>query len=96
MDRVIASWRAAGRLAPNPDLKFAMAMFLVPKPDGGVHHRLIIPTALWGLIIDYSPWTEFIVTPEFSLKLAAAAVREIPPGALMVKIDLNVPGLYAL
>lgn len=78
MVRAIASWRAAELLVPNPDLKFTMAMFLVPKADGGVRP-----------IIDYSPWTEFIVTPKFSLKSAVTAVREIPPDALMVKIDLN-------
>lgn len=33
MDRVIAAWKVAGLLVPNNNLKFAMPMFLVPKPN---------------------------------------------------------------
>lgn len=46
MDRVVESWKAAGLLTPNLNLKYAMPMFLVPKPDNGVRP-----------IIDYSLWT---------------------------------------
>lgn len=43
MDRVVAAWKDAGLLAPNPSLKFAMPMFLVAKPNNEVRP-----------IIDYS------------------------------------------
>lgn len=33
LDRVVESWKAAGLLKPNPNLKYVMPMFLVPKPD---------------------------------------------------------------
>lgn len=72
------SRKAAGLLTPNPNLKYAMPIFLVPKPDNGVRP-----------IIDYSLWTEYIVIPYFSLKSAGEAVREIPPGSYLVKIDLK-------
>lgn len=33
MDRVIHAWKDAGLLVPNPNLKIAMHMFLVAKPN---------------------------------------------------------------
>lgn len=33
MDRVVGAWKQAGLLVPNPNLKFAVAMFLVAKPN---------------------------------------------------------------
>lgn len=56
---------------PNPNLKFAMPTFLVPKPNNEVRP-----------IIDYSSWTDFIVTPKFSLKS-----KGIPENSLMIKVD---------
>lgn len=32
---VVESWKAAGLLTPNPNLKNAMPMFLIPMPDNG-------------------------------------------------------------
>lgn len=78
MDRVIAAWKSAGLLVPNNNLKFAMPMFLVPKPNNEVRPR-----------IDYSSWTDYIVTPRFSLKTAGEALRLIPANSLMIKIDLK-------
>lgn len=78
MDTVIEKWVENGLLIPNPNLKFAQPMFLVPKPDNKV-----CP------IIDYSEWTQFIVAPKFSLLTAGAAIREIPLGNTMVKLDLR-------
>lgn len=66
MDRVVTAWKAGGLLVPNPNLKFPMPMFLVPKPNGEVRS-----------ITDYSTWTEFIITPKFSLKTAGEASRLI-------------------
>lgn len=78
MDKIVRAWKGAGLLVPNRQLKHAMQMFLVPKPDGAVRP-----------IIDYSPWTEFIVAPHFSLLSAGGAVRKISPYAHMVKVDLK-------
>lgn len=78
MDKVVRAWKNAGLLVPNRQLKHAMQMFLVPKPDGAVRP-----------IIDYSPWTEFITAPHFSLLSAGEAVRRISPYAHMIKIDLR-------
>lgn len=79
MDRIVRAWKSAGLLlVPNRQLKHAMQMFLVPKADGSVRP-----------IIDYSTWTDFIVSPHFSLLSAGEAVRKISPYAHMVKIDLK-------
>lgn len=47
MDRVVTAWKTSGLLVPNPNLKFAMPMFLVPKPNGEV--RPIIDYSSIGL-----------------------------------------------
>lgn len=78
MDTVINKWIDNGLLVPNPNLKFAQPMFLVPKPDNKVR-----------LIIDYSEWTDFIIAPKFSLLTAGAAIRDIPLGKNMIKLDLR-------
>lgn len=78
MDTIINKWVDNGLLVPNPNLKFAQPMFLVPKPDNKVRP-----------IIDYSEWTPFIISPKFSLLTAGAAIREIPLGNVMIKLDLK-------
>lgn len=78
MDTVINKWVENGLLIPNPNLKFALPMFLVPKPDNKVRP-----------IIEYSEWTPFIIAPKFSLLTAGAAIREIPLGNVMIKLDLK-------
>lgn len=78
MDTVIEKWVHNGLLVPNPNLKYAQPMFLVPKPDNQVRP-----------VIDYSEWTPFIVAPKFSLLTAGAAIRKIPLGNLMIKLDLK-------
>lgn len=52
MDAVIETGVNNGLLVPNPSLKFSQAMFLVLKPNEKIRP-----------IIDYSPWTPFIVAP---------------------------------
>lgn len=78
MDSVIDRWKDNSLITPNPQLKYAQPMFLVPKADNGVRP-----------IIDYSEWTPYIVAPRFSLLTAGAAIREIPLGNLMIKLDLK-------
>lgn len=78
MDTVVDTWIDNGLLIVNPDLKFAQPMFLVPKPDNKVRP-----------IIDYSEWTQYIVAPKFSLLSAGAAIRDIPLGNVMIKLDLR-------
>lgn len=78
MDSVINTWVANGQLVPNPGLKFAKPMFLVPKPENQIRP-----------IIDYSEWTPFIKAPYFSLLTAGSATRKIPLGNVMIKIDLK-------
>lgn len=78
MDTVIDKWLKNGLLIPNPSLKYAQPMFLVPKPDDQVRP-----------IIDYSEWTPYIVAPKFSLLTAGAAIRKIPLGNVMIKLDLK-------
>lgn len=78
MDVVINKWIDNGLLVPNPTLKFAQPMFLVPKPDNKVRP-----------IVDYSEWTEFITAPKFSLLSAGEAIRNIPLGNNMIKLDLK-------
>lgn len=56
MDTIVNKWVENGLLIPNPNLKFAQPMFLVPKPNNKVRP-----------IIDYSEWTDFIIAPKFSL-----------------------------
>lgn len=51
-------------------------MFIVPKPDNGVRPIIYL-------------WTAYIVIPYFSLKSNGEAVRQIPPGSYLVKIDLK-------
>lgn len=53
-------------------------MFLDTKPDNQVRP-----------IIDYSAWTPFIKAPHLSLLTAGSAIRKIPLGNLMIKIDLK-------
>lgn len=84
MDTVIDKWVENSLLIPNPKLKFAQPMFLVPKPDNKVRP-----------IIDYSEWTPFIIAPKFSLLTAGAAIREIPLGNVMIKLDLKA-GIHQL
>lgn len=69
MDIVVNTWIEIDLLVPNPNLKFAQALFLVPKPEGKIR-----------LIIDYSPWTQYIIAPRFSLLSAGSAIRRIPLG----------------
>lgn len=78
MDTVIDKWISNGLLVPNPQLKFAQPMFLIPKPDNKVRP-----------IIDYSEWTPYIIAPKFSLLSAGAAIRDIPLGNIMIKLDLK-------
>lgn len=78
MDRVVAAWKGAGLLVPFPRFKHAMPMFAVPKPDWGIRP-----------IIDYSPWTMYIKTPRFSLLTAGKALRQIPLGSFLIKVDLK-------
>lgn len=78
MDTVINKWVSNGILVPNPNLKFAQPMFLVPKPNSKVRP-----------IIDYSEWTDYIVAPKFSLLTAGDAIRNIPLGNNMIKLDLR-------
>lgn len=78
MDSVVDTWVANGLLERNPNLKYAQAMFVVPKRDNKVRP-----------IVDYSHWTEFITTPRFSLLLAGSAIRKTPLGNSMIKIDLT-------
>lgn len=78
MDRVVAEWLRVGLLINNSKLKSSFPLFLIPKSDGGIR-----------VIIDYSNWTQFIITPKFSLLTAGAAIRRVPPGAYMIKIDLK-------
>lgn len=78
MDTVIITWLDNGLLVPNPNLKYAQPMFLVPKPDNKVRP-----------IIDYSEWTPFIIAAKFSLLSAGAAIRDIPLGNMMIKLDLK-------
>lgn len=59
-------------------MKFAQAMFLVPKPEGKIRP-----------IIDYSPWTQYIIAPRFSLLSAGSVIRRIPLGNLMIEVDLG-------
>lgn len=51
MDIVVNTWIEIDLLVPNPNLKFAQALFLVPKPEGKIR----------PIIIDYSPWTQYII-----------------------------------
>lgn len=78
MDQVIAAWKRAGLLVPNQQLRYAMPNFLIAKADGGVRP-----------IVDFSCWTPYIVTPHFSLLAAGEALRRIPAGNFMIKIDLR-------
>lgn len=78
MDRIIDAWRRAGLLTPNRQLKYAFPMFAVPKSDGNVRP-----------ILDLSMWTDFIVLPDFSLKSAGLAIRDLQPNDLMIKLDLK-------
>lgn len=78
MDSVVQTWLENGLLVPNPNLKYAQVIFLEPKPDNKIRP-----------IIDYSPWTKFIIAPHFSLLTAGAAIRKIPLGNLMIKVDLT-------
>lgn len=75
MNTVINAWVDNGLLVPNPVLKYAQPMFLVPKPDDQVRP-----------IIDYTEWTPFIKAPHFSLLTAGSAIRKIPLGNAMIKI----------
>lgn len=78
MDTVVNKWLENGLLVPNPQLKYAQPMFLVPKPDNQVRP-----------IIDYSEWTPYIIAPKFSLLTAGSAIRKIPFGNVMIKLDLK-------
>lgn len=84
MDIVVNTWIEIDLLVPNPNLKFAQALFLVPKPEGKIRP-----------IIDYSPWTQYIIAPRFSLLSAGSAIRRIPLGYLMIKVDL-VSGFHLI
>lgn len=53
-------------------------MFLFPKPDNKIRH-----------IMDYSAWTPFIIAPHFFMLTAGSAIRKIPLGNSMIKIDLT-------
>lgn len=78
MDTVINKWKKNGLLIPNPNLRYAQPMFLVPKPDNKIRP-----------IIDYSEWTPYIIAPKFSLLTTGSAIREIPLGNSMIKLDLK-------
>lgn len=78
MDTVVDTWLEKGLLVPNPNLKFAQAMFWVPKPDNKIRH-----------IINYLAWTPFIIAPHFSLLTAGSAIRKIPLGNFTIKLDLT-------
>lgn len=78
MDKVVSDWERAGLLTPHPKLAHAMPMFLVPKPDGSVRP-----------IIDFYPWTQYIDTPRFSHLTAGKALRDIPLGSYLMKLDLK-------
>ncbi|XP_071447403.1 uncharacterized protein [Hetaerina americana] len=56
----------------------AFPLIAIPKAGGGVR-----------VIQDLSAWTGFIRTPRFTLKSAAQALESIPPGSLLIKIDLK-------
>lgn len=78
MYRVIQRWTEDGLLLPFQQLCNAFQVFIILKADGGIRP-----------IVDYSLWTPYIVTPRFSLLSAARAVRDIPQGSKLVKIDLK-------
>lgn len=75
MDRVIDAWKTAGLLVPNNNLKFAMPMFLVPKPNNDVRP-----------IIDYSSWTDFIITPKLSLKARICMLTKCFQNSSLLKL----------
>lgn len=63
MDTVVNKWVDKGLLIPNPNLRYAQPMFLVPKPDNKVRP-----------IIDYSEWTPYIIAPKLYLLTAGSAI----------------------
>nr|CAD7409816.1 unnamed protein product [Timema cristinae] len=61
MDQIIQDWCDTGLLKKNQHITDAFALWTVPKSNGKLR-----------IIQDYSPWTEYIETPVFSLRNMAA------------------------